>query len=39
MDQLQTTKFKIIELKGTLESLQLELSYQRDSLENWKNSY
>ena len=28
MDQLQNIKFKIIELKGTLDSLQLEMSYQ-----------
>jgi DNA repair exonuclease SbcCD ATPase subunit len=39
MDQLQNTKFKIIELKGTLDSLQLEMSFQEDNLAGWSKSY
>lgn len=39
MDQLQSTKFKIIELKGVLDSLQLEISFQEDNLAHWTKSY
>ena len=39
MDQLQTTKFKIIELRGTLDSLQLEMSFMEDNFANWNKSY
>ena len=39
IDQLQTTKFKIIELSGNLDSLQLELSFQEEQLESTNRNY
>jgi len=39
MDELQNTRFKIIEMKGTLDSLQLEISMSEDNLNNWSKAY
>ena len=39
MDELQNTKFKIIELKGVHETLKLEIKLQQDNLSNCMISY
>ena len=39
MDELQNVKFKIIETKGTLDTLQMELNWQEDNLQNLKRTF
>jgi hypothetical protein len=39
MDELQNLKFRIIELKGNFDTLQLELNLQEDNLTSLTKAY